>query len=505
VEPTLSSPGAGEPTAQYVTFFIDSECFAFPLGSVLEVIRVPELVRVPMAPGSLLGLASLRGSMLPVLDLRRVLSLTEAAFTDATRVVVADVGTPVGLVVDRVAQVLEVDRQKIESSQGIQSTVRAELMTGVVKDVGGRSLVQLLDVARCVGLEFAALVDTGRQSAASAAAGAGEEAALAEDDGSLQIVSFLVDGQEYAFPISDVEEIVRLPEEVSRVPRAEHTVLGLINLRSRLLPLVGMRRIFGLPEAGFGEATRVLVVTLGGAGATRESAGFVVDQVREVLRVEAGQRDPVPALVARSGGQDRIASVCRLGDGKRLVSVLSCQALLAHQAVQAAVGAARPDRGGPATGPERHALEEDDEEKLVVFRLDAQEYGVPVEAIQEIIRVPAELSRVPRTEAFVEGMVDLRGAVLPVVDLRSRLGLDRAVRNDRQRILVFNLAGACTGYIVDAVSEVLRVARGALERAPRLSEEHARLMGRVVNLRSQQRMIQVVDAGALVGPPAAAA
>lgn len=488
---------------QYVTFFIENECFAFPLGSVLEIIRVPKTVKVPMSPRSLLGLSNLRGSVLPILDLRRVLALPEAEHTDSTRVVVADVGTPVGLVVDRVAQVLTVDRENIESSQGVQSTVRAELMTGVVKDVGGRSLVQLLDVGRCVSLEFASVVKAAKAAAQS---GSGQHDARAvertdaevEDD-SAQIVSFIVDKQEYAFPISDVEEIVRMPEEISRVPRADRSVLGLINLRSRLLPLVGMRRIFGLEEADLGEDERVLVVTLDNTQGRRESVGIVVDEVREVLRVEASVQDKVPALLSKSGVENRIESVCRLDDGKRLVSVLSSKALFEHQVVQSAVEATRREEEHEMqSNDEQETAIDDDDSKLVVFQLASQEYGVIVEAVQEIIRVPTEMSRVPKTADFIEGMVNLRGSVLPVLDMRARFGMERTVRSDRQRILVFNQAGTCTGFIVDSVSEVLRLGRTVLEDAPHLSDEQTRIMGQVANLKEQKRMIQILDAKELV-------
>jgi purine-binding chemotaxis protein CheW len=457
---------------------------------------------VPLAPGSLLGLANLRGSVLPVLDLRRILGLPEAAHTDATRVIVSDVGTAVGLVVDRVAQVLNVDRQKIESSTSVQATIRAELLTGVVKDVGGRSLVQLLDASRCVSVDFARVVDSakvaGREQADDVAARAAEHAAAEVEDDSLQIVSFVVDRQEYAFPISDIEEIVRVPEEISRVPGADRNVLGLINLRNRLLPLVSMRRIFGLTEAALGESDRVLVVTLG-LGPQRELVGIVVDQVREVLRVEAGVRDEVPSLLSKGGAQNRIDSVCRLEGGKRLVSVLSTQALFEHRAVQAAVESSKQEEGRQMkSSDELDAAVEDDDTKLVVFELAGQEYGVMVESVQEIIRVPSEMSRVPKTEAFIEGMVSLRGAVLPVLDMRARFGMERLARNDRQRILVFNQAGTCTGFIVDSVSEVLRLGRHVLEAAPRLSDEQTRIMGRVANLKEQKRMVQILDAKELM-------
>jgi purine-binding chemotaxis protein CheW len=486
---------------QYVTFFIENESFAFPLASVLEIIRVPDTVKVPLAPRSLLGLANLRGSVLPILDLRRILSLPDDKHTDATRVIVTDVGTPVGLVVDRVAQVLNVDRSKIESSQSVQSTVRAELMTGVVKDVGGRSLVQLLDVNRCVSLEFAAVVNAAKAAGAKKHAEVAHAAAREEDeaeDDSAQIVSFVVDGQEYAFPIADVEEIVRLPDDISKVPRADQNVLGIINLRNRLLPLVGMRRIFGLKEADLGDNERVLVVTLSRDQRQRESVGIVVDQVREVLRVEADIQDKMPALLTKSGVENRISSVCRLEDGKRLVSVLSSKALFEHQVVQSAVEKSKHEEEREMKSTDDLDATEDDDNKLVVFQLAAQEYGVMVEAVQEIIRVPTEMSRVPKTEAFIEGMVNLRGSVLPVLDMRARFGMDRTERNDRQRILVFNQGGVCTGFIVDSVSEVLRLGRSVMEDAPRLSDEQARIMGRVANLKDQKRMIQILNAKELV-------
>ena len=197
--------GEADAIGQYVTFFIEDECFAFPLQSVLEIIRVPSTVKVPLAPRSLVGLANLRGSVLPILDLRRILALPEVAHSEATRVVVTDVGTPVGLIVDRVAQVLNVPHEKIESTASVQSTIKAELLTGVVKGVGGRALVQLFDVKRCVSVEFASIVEgaaANGQARLTVAASLATEADVASEveevDDSTQIVTFLVDAQEYA-------------------------------------------------------------------------------------------------------------------------------------------------------------------------------------------------------------------------------------------------------------------------------------------------------------------
>jgi purine-binding chemotaxis protein CheW len=135
----------------------------------------------------------------------------------------------------------------------------------------------------------------------------------------------------------------------------------------------------------------------------------------------------------------------------------------------------------------------DDEEQFVVFRLMDEEYGVPIESVQEIVRVPDELTRVPKTPDFIEGVINLRGSVLPVVDQRRRFGLPGIERTDHQRIMVFTIKGIRTGFIVDSVSEVMRISARFIDGAPKLSSEQQRLIRRVANLEAQKRMILLLD------------
>jgi purine-binding chemotaxis protein CheW len=140
----------------------------------------------------------------------------------------------------------------------------------------------------------------------------------------------------------------------------------------------------------------------------------------------------------------------------------------------------------------------DDEEQFVVFRLMNEEYGVPIDSVQEIVRVPDELTRVPRTSDLIEGVINLRGVVLPVVDQRRRFGLPSMDRNDRQRIMVFTIRGVRTGFIVDSVSEVMRISASLIGASPPLSEEQQRLIRRVANIEKQKRIIQLLDVDQLL-------
>jgi purine-binding chemotaxis protein CheW len=103
-----------------------------------------------------------------------------------------------------------------------------------------------------------------------------------------------------------------------------------------------------------------------------------------------------------------------------------------------------------------------DERQLVVFQVGAELYGVDIAGVHEIIRLPA-ITRVPRAPGFVEGVINLRGKVIPVVDLRRRFGLPSAEHTRASRIVVVEIGDQVVGIIVDAVSEVLRVSGSTIE------------------------------------------
>ena len=490
-------------TRQYVTFQLADERFGFPMAAVREIIRIPVTERVPLTSGALVGLANLRGSVLPVIDLRRLLKLEVVDYNEANRVIVVDVGSPVGLVVDRVARVMDVEPDRIENGDQVQSVIDADLLTGVVKDGDGTTLTQLLNIEQLLQQEFSSVTaqpETGGMGLGQDDPRAGAMTYGEEEETTDQLVSFTVEGQEFAFPLADVEEIVRLPEDISRVPRVDEHVLGLINLRGSVLPLVSLRRLFGLAERELDDDDRVVVASLRRPGGHRDTIGLVVDDVREVLRVAAGALEPVPKLLVEPDGEDDIKNVCCLDGGKRLVSLLKADALFAHPVVMSAIESRDREHGGQEVEKEQvQDIENDDDTiQMVVFRLADQEYGVSIDDVQEITRLPEQLDRVPKTPDFIEGMMNLRGMVLPVLDMRVRFELEKMERNERQRIIVLGLGGTRTGFIVDSVAEVLRLPREWIEAAPSLSADQARIMGRVVNLRESGRMIQVVTARELL-------
>ncbi len=479
-------------TLQFVTFLVNGEVFAVDLTPVQEIIRVPDIVRVPLAPACLDGLSNLRGKVLPIVALRRIFGFPEHTHDDSTRAVVIDIGQPLGFVVDRVTSVINVERNQLEGVEGIRSAVDSDLLTGILKDVSGFKMIMVLDFHCLIAKEFAeiaALAQSGQIAGLTQTQSETDDSAEASDQ--LQLVSFSVEGQEYAIDIARVQEIVQVPETVVQVPNSPTHVLGLMTLRQRLLPLLSLRSLFGLPTRALDERSRVVVVAL-----ANMAVGLVTDSVSEVLRVPKDSVDAMPPLLAREGELADIHQICRLDEGRRLVSIISADNLLHDPNLQQALKTVDGMTDDSHTTASDDDSQNDDEEQVVVFRLAEGEFGALIHSVQEIVRVPEQLTHVPKAPAFVEGVINLRGSVLPVIDQRKRLDLPPIERNDRQRIMVFLLSGVRTGFIVDAVTEVLKIPKSAIESAPKLSGEQANLLGRVANL--DQRMIQLVDPNYLV-------
>lgn len=105
------------------------------------------------------------------------------------------------------------------------------------------------------------------------------------------------------------------------------------------------------------------------------------------------------------------------------------------------------------------------EEQIVVFHLRDQTYGIDIESVLEIIRMES-ITRVPGTPDFVEGFINLRGRIVPIMDLANWFGLEASETTESSRIIIVEASGATVGMIVDSVSEVLRFPLSCIEPAP---------------------------------------
>lgn len=108
--------------------------------------------------------------------------------------------------------------------------------------------------------------------------------------------------------------------------------------------------------------------------------------------------------------------------------------------------------------------------QIVIFRLGDEEFGVDILQVREIEKLDQAVTRVPKSPAFVEGVINLRGEIVPIVDLRKRFGLVVRSLTSESRTIIVEVNGNLVGMIVDSVAEVFRINLSAVEESPQLTK-----------------------------------
>lgn len=516
-----AADGGGAGSLAFVTMTVGDLRLALPMSSVQAVIRPPELVRIPLGPPGLEGLAHWHGDAVPVLDLAMALGREGGApASRETRVVlVGHRGQPVGLRVDAMAGILRSEPDRIDPVTAEDGGLDPAMLDGLLRD--GPATILKPDVL--IDRQFGDPGESDRTAGAGGPVGSlgqvagrsvGRDAGVAAAGviDRLALLVFEVAGQEFALPVERVREVLPAPREVARMARSRAHLLGVMSVRDRLLPLVGLRALFGLDgagEQGAGEqegGRRVVVVR---PGQGQAPVGVLVDEVREILRLDAAQIDPVPPFLAREPEFEDLDGIARADGGRRLVSVLSAGRLFRHGA---AIGAEKGVDGGsdgmePARPADAGGMA-GKAERFVVFSLAGAEYGLPVAAVREVLRRPDSITPLPNAPDFVSGVLTLRGEVLPLIDQRRLLHLPAADGEAAQglargRIVVVGHDGADAarvGLLVDGLSGLVTIPAERIGPAPAVSAAQRRLIRRVATLETAgaARLILLMDAESLL-------
>lgn len=466
-------------SGQLVTFYLDKELFGIELEYVKEIIRLPEMVRVPGTPPYFSGLANLRGSVLPVVDGRRRFGLPDAEKTDATRVLVLEYqGETIGYTVDRMSEVINLENAAEDSLRAARG--REDLISRVIKVNDGATMVMVINVE----VLFPRLGEAGSAHYSEAMAGRDEQDEAVGGDELKQFVGFRLADEEYAVAIETVQEIVWVPDRISRSPGLPHYMDGLFSLRRRTVPMLNLRRFFDLPDRLYDDRARVLVLNL--SDGRKAVFGLGVDAITEVLRFTAEEIEPLPELL-RGDATRNLTGVCKLGEGQRLIYLLDPGSILAAGEITLETGG--DDEGDPSS--ERRTVAE---EQFVIFHLEEETYAVNIQSVKEIIRLP-EIVRVPKAPSYVEGVINIRGDILPVINLRLKLSLPARESDDRSRIVVVDMNGVSTGLVVDGVREVRKIPADQIAPPPEILQTNMEVnyLQGVAKLADVQRSILLLN------------
>ncbi|MCM2476428.1 chemotaxis protein [Rhizobium sp. CG5] len=443
-------PSPADVDRRRLVFRVGEQSHEIDAGLVIEVVRVPYITRVPHGPEALAGIANLRGKPVPVLSMGKVLNGSHNARPDG-KIIVYDHGGAVGLLVDDVLR------------------LSADATAAPLQDLNGL-LDAAFKVTRRAPSERTAHGDRGKEVEASAQL--------------IALLSFRVAGQLYGLPLDDIREVAMLTGDIAVIPNAASAVVGLIPMRDSVLPLVSLASLLGLEGVHSAvEGSRIIVVEHEG-----DLVGLVVDGMDVIRRLPEDAIGTVPAVLQRGRGDAHIEAIGRIADGGLLISILSPQKLFGHHAVTQAIG---QNTGAKPMGTTRERQET--VEQFLIFQLGDENYGLPIGSVDEVVRVPSEVTRMPRAPAFVMGVINLRGKAIPLIDQRTRFDTLALAQTAKARAIIVTLGTLQAGFVVDGVSEVKAVSSAALSAAPEFSSDRTEVFDRIAHIESDGRMILLVD------------
>ena len=143
------------------------------------------------------------------------------------------------------------------------------------------------------------------------------------------MVGFRLDDEDYAIPITRIREII-LMKPITRLPQVPDAIEGLINLRGTVIPIINLRKRFGLPARPFDDETRTIIVNVGD-----RTIGYIVDEVTQVMRIAGDQIQPAPVSIT-AVSKLHIAGLAQLED--RLLVILEIERLLKPEELEVAAG-----------------------------------------------------------------------------------------------------------------------------------------------------------------------
>jgi len=465
---------------QLVTFYLNNDEFGVDIMHVREIIRLTDVTHIPQAPSYVEGVCNLRGNILPIIDGRDRLGMPRRTRDESTRVLVIDVsGKATGIVVDKVSEVLRISQADIEMPPAVIQNVDAKLLNGMVKLNGGLRIIMAINLSSMITVEQ---IEEFKQDALQAVAMRNESIAKVENEED-QLVTFLLENEEYAFDIMHVKEIIRV-QQITTVPNVPNYIEGVVSIRNQLLPIVNMRMFLGLENSKANDQSRIIIVDLG-----QMSVGFRVDKVSEVASISRNIIEP-PPLVFSDEEAGQIHGVAKLNEGKRLLMCLNATKLLPAEILK--------NLSGEKITTEKVVVKQQnnviEEEQLVTFKLGQEEFAIKITDVQEINRM-TDITHMPNAPVYIDGLVNLRGNIIPALNLRRRFGLAEKERDDTTRIIIVDVDNRKTGIVVDAVSEVLRFDRSLVEEAPQIMAENldSKYISGVGKLNGGKRMVMIID------------
>ncbi len=432
----------------YGSFLSDHVEFAIDAHELQEVVRYDKhMASVPLSPSYFLGIFSLRNAIIPVVNMRALLNQCETeAHKDNCIAIVFVQGVRLGLLFDSTSEVLRVAGEQLDLFDYSGTGACSPISGTITLDEGDR-LIQLLDAKALTQLEQIPL-----QRDKTATVSSAQQRRVRS-----KCITFYTRDIRFGFRIDAISEIISVPEiEVTGIK--SKTCLGEMVLRGTVLPVVDFAMLCSGSRSDVADqlSKRIIIAMIGD-----QPVGFMVDRVDSIIEYSIDMLQRLPNF----GPNCSIVCLgCITLEEQEDISMIDHEVLFAL-----------PEVTSPATViAEGNAFDRQRKESseaghvaqtLLVVEVDFK-FALPVQSINEIIEMPAEIIPLSGGPAYVVGMFNLRRILVSIIDLRVLYALKPASENTQPKLLVVKHQGHHLALLVDAVQDIFSTKPGSVHKTP---------------------------------------
>ncbi|MEW6376186.1 MAG: chemotaxis protein CheW, partial [Thermodesulfobacteriota bacterium] len=262
----------------------------------------------------------------------------------------------------------------------------------------------------------------------------------------MKIVAFTILDKEYALEIKEVSRVIRM-KEITPIPQAPDFVEGVIIWHGKVTPLISLHKKFGLKKHGPNKLNRIIITRFHG-----QHIGIIVDQVTDVLYLEAANLEPPGALFREANYLVGVGKI-----GKRLILLMDIEKLLSQQ---------------ERSSIDKIIIESEDEQfeekgakntlRILGFSLDEENYCIEITGVKEVF-TPGIVTSVPNAASFVKGVTNLHGAIISLIDIRPFLGLAGGEVTQTSKVIVAEIEDGLVGIVVDKIFEAREIEKDSIQ------------------------------------------
>jgi purine-binding chemotaxis protein CheW len=461
---------------QVLLFSVADNLYCIDSSHVDQILRVPDVTHIPMAPKIVRGMSSVKGSMVTIIDTRYLLNKDKFIPMDSQkcRIVTLEIdGVYIALLVEEIRSNVILDEENIEHKSS-----DTELICGILNI--GEDLVHLIDTDKLPSIIQKYQFSTRDFSVSEKSS----EATVIKNLETENFLVFKMGNELFAVETDIVREIIVKKECTTKIPESSENTLGLITLRDEVLVAIDFRQHFNIDGIDSNENRYIILHH------NEQSVALLVDSVLEIKDFEIKSFQAIPEKF-----KDRhITGVIEIED--ELISIVDKKEVLKLISSHDTSTPKEDSELDDFDSEDIEVISTADEIEIVTFILSNEEYAFDIDSVEEIIRY-TDITIVPQTSDLIKGIINLRGQIIPVVSLHKRLDMKETLSSD-SKIIISKIGPTKIGFIVDNITEIFEVSSDDIKQSENSADS---LFSDVVILENGNRIILKLDSEKLFKGP----